>query len=220
MMCLYVHRAWLVYRRHDSYIGHMSLIYPSTVGGTLWTETWLIGCFVRVMSPIHESWLTSISHVSYLWVMSPIYESCLLSMSHASYIWACLLYVFFMSPIYIFISRDDSYIGDITHIKTLPVLYESRLLYMGLWHVSYIWVCVRERLKCAHNTPSTVCNTPCTETWLVYRRHDSYRETWLVHRRHDSYLETRLIHRRHDSYIEDMTRIWRHDSYIEDMTRI
>jgi hypothetical protein len=38
------------------------------------------------MSPICESCLLSMSHVSYLWVMSPIYESCLLSMSHVSYL--------------------------------------------------------------------------------------------------------------------------------------
>jgi hypothetical protein len=72
------------------------------------------------MSPIYESCLLCMSHVSYLWVMSPLYESCLLYMSHVSSVWvmsplyeSCLLYmshvssIWVMSPLYAFVVRKE-----------------------------------------------------------------------------------------------------------------
>jgi hypothetical protein len=60
------------------------------------------------MSPIRESCLLYVSHVSYMWVISPTYESCLLYRSHVSYIWvmsriygSCLLYASHVSYMWV-----------------------------------------------------------------------------------------------------------------------
>ena len=140
------------------------------------------------MSPIYESCLLSMSHVSYLWVMSPIYESCLLSMSHVSYLWV-------MSPIYgscLLSMGHVSYLRVMSHLlismivwqsascledrgvlmyETCDMLHESCLQHtrrLMSRHVSKIEVCWS--MKHATCCMSHVCNTLDVSCHVMSRR--------------------------------------------------
>ena len=101
---------------------------------------------IRKVEVIHEGQGKS-KNVLSLWVMSPIYESCLLSMSHVSYLW-------FMSPVsnvcYLWVMLPGAfmtfYISDlclnivsmslVSYLWVMSPIYESCLLSMSQWCIS------------------------------------------------------------------------------------